>query len=148
MEENDQVEQAQAGNTGASTQMNQVSVETIHIPNQELEVSGISDTDSRMSFLQNEINAITSNFTVKLEKIASQASVQDENQRIIFEQQKEISVLLRGMISHNSNQGLVISTPETSTTKEGQLSSPESHANHLLSSEEASDSARADGTGS
>lgn len=46
---------------------NHVTVDTINISNQEMEVSGISDTDSRFSLLQNQINTITSNFTVALE---------------------------------------------------------------------------------
>jgi hypothetical protein len=125
-----------------------VSVETIVISNQEPEVSGISDTDSRMSLLQNQINAITSNFTVALEKLASQASAQDENQRIMFEQQKELSLLLRGMMRPNTNQGLVLISTETSTTEEGQLSSPTSQVNHLPCSDIVGDSTRAAGPGS
>ena len=147
MEEPDQGCKIQA-NQSDDTQTKIVSVETIVISNQEPEVSGISDTDSRMSLLQNQINAITSNFTVALEKLASQASAQDENQRIMFEQQKELSLLLRGMMRPNTNQGLVLISTETSTTEEGQLSSPTSQVNHLPCSDIVGDSTRAAGPGS
>jgi hypothetical protein len=66
----------------------------------------------------------------------------------MFEQQKELSLLLRGMLRPNTNQGLVISSTETSTTEEGQLSSLASQVNHLPCSDTAGDSTRVAGPGS
>jgi hypothetical protein len=148
MADPDQGTQGQPDNIADTSQTNQVSVDTILISNQEPEISGISDTDSRMSLLQNQISAITSNFTVALEKLASQATAQDENQRIMFEQQRELSLLLRGLIMPNNTQGPVINPSETGTTEEGQLTSPAPQANHLPRLDNAGDSTRAAGSGS
>jgi hypothetical protein len=79
----------------------QITVEMINISNQEPEVSRLSDNDSRMSFLQNQINAITSNFTVALEQLCTQASNQEMHQKVMFEQQQELSNLIKGIIMQN-----------------------------------------------
>lgn len=138
----------QETNTVVSTNTPQLTVDTIHISNQEPEVSGLSDNDSRFSLLQSQINVITSNFTVALERLSAQASNQDINQKVMFENQRELSNLLKGIITQNNNLVPVIQSADNSTTAAGQPSSRTSQANHLMSEDTAGDPSRTAGTGS
>jgi hypothetical protein len=113
-----------------------------------MEVSGLSDNDFRTSLLQTQLNAITSNFTVALERLSSQASAQDEQQKVMFENQKELSNLLIGIIRQSQPSVLVTHSNETNTTAIEQTPYTSLQANHLLSTDLASDPKRTAGTGS
>ncbi len=148
MDEETETIDKDAPDSNTATSTNQVTVDTIHISNQELEVSGISDNDSRFSLLQNQINTITSNFTVALERLATQASTQDENQKVMFEHQKELSLLLRGMMQQTNISGSATGITGTETTEAGQISSIFPQANHQSGYDVAGDPSRAAGNGS
>jgi hypothetical protein len=77
-----------------------------------------------------------------------QASNQDENQKVMFEHQKELSLLLRGMMSQTNISVAATGFTGAETTEAGQTSSLSPQANHPSGSDVASDLSRAAGDGS
>jgi hypothetical protein len=77
-----------------------------------------------------------------------QASTQDENQKAMFEHQKELSLLLQGMMQHTNISGSATGITGTETTEAGQISSLSPQANHQLGYDVAGDPSRVAGNGS
>jgi hypothetical protein len=116
-------------------------LETIHITNPGLDVSGISDDSSRISLLENQFKTITSHFTVLLEQLAHQTTNNTENQ-------KELFSMLEGIITQETSIAPPsVSTPDTTTTASSQSTTSALRVDSLPSTQQASSSTGTAGHG-